>query len=59
MVSIFVVLCFHWMQILTGLNLGAKVLGPSFAIAAMMYMKVPNPPAAAAAFIFLINDKRI
>lgn len=42
----------HWLQLLSGLNLAAKVLSPSLAIAAMARFKVTNPPAAAAATIF-------
>ena len=42
----------HWLQLLSGLNLAAKVIVPSLAIATMAKFKVTNPPAAAAATIF-------
>lgn len=51
-VSIGVAVSFHWLRLLTGLDACAKVLAPSTAIAAMVHLKVTNPPAAAAAFIF-------
>ena len=54
-VSISVALSFHWLQQLTGLNLIVTVLVPSVAIAIMAHLKITNPPAAAAAFIFTIT----
>lgn len=56
-ISITVALLLHWLQLLTGLNLFAKVLVPSVSIALMAHWQVTNPPAAAAAFIFVTNDK--
>ena len=42
----------HWLELLSGLNLGAKFVAPSLAIATMAKFKVTSPPAAAAATIF-------
>ena len=52
-VSVGVAISYHWMQTLLGVNMLATVVAPSIAIAMMTHLKVTNPPAAAAAFIFL------
>ena len=57
LVSISVALCFHWLELLTGINLLAVVMVPSLAIALMVRYKAVNPPAAAAAFIFTTTPK--
>lgn len=56
-VSISIALCFHWVQLAIGVDFGAHIIAPSVAIGAMTHLKVVNPPAAAAAFIFLTSAK--
>lgn len=56
-VSICIALCFHWVQLAIGVDFGAHIIAPSVAIGAMTHLKVVNPPAAAAAFIFLTSAK--
>jgi CBS-domain-containing membrane protein len=56
-VSVAIAVLFHWLQELIGMDLVANVYAPSLAIGAMAMLKVSNPPAAAACFIFVTSAK--
>ena len=62
-VSIGIALCFHWLALALQLDaqrqLWAHVLAPSISIGVMTRFKITNPPAAAAAFIFLTSDNAL
>ena len=58
-VSVIIAVSVHWLQILSGVHLYARVTAPSLSIAIMMHLRVTNPPAAATAFLFITTPEAL